>query len=53
MEDKLKVTVKASPNAMEYWAMQYLNSVEIISPIELRNRIKENLKSAIEKYNNN
>jgi len=51
LEGKLKVTVKASPNAMEYWAMQYLNSVEVVSPIELRKRIKENLRNAMEKYN--
>ena len=44
------VRVKASVNAMEYWAMQYLNAVEIISPIELRERIKKNVQSANEKY---
>ena len=49
--DKLKVFVKASPNAMEYWAMQYLNFVEILSPITLRNRIAANLDAAREKYN--
>jgi len=51
VDDKLKVTVKASPNAMEFWAMQYLNYVEIIAPNELRERIKENLTNAINKYN--
>lgn len=50
MENKLKVTVKASPMAMEYWAMQYLNFVEVISPLELRHKIKDNLKNAIGKY---
>ncbi len=50
-EQKLKVTVKASPNAMEYWAMQYLNYVEILQPVALRERIKENLKNGIKKYN--
>ena len=49
--DKLKVYVKASPNAMEYWAMQYLNFVEILSPVSLRERIAKNLESAREKYN--
>lgn len=51
LDDKLKVTVKASPNAMEFWAMQYLNCVEIVAPTELRNRIKENLQNGINKYN--
>ena len=50
--DKLKVSVKASPMAMEYWAMQYLNFVEILSPKTLRERIAENLKSAKKKYIN-
>lgn len=50
MEDKLKVTLQSSPMAMEYWAMQYLNYVEIVAPVELRDKIKENLKKAVEKY---
>ena len=50
-ENKLKVTVKASSMAMEYWAMQYLNYVEVVSPSELRDKIKENLENAIKKYN--
>ena len=49
--DKLKVYVKASPNAMEYWAMQYLNFVEILSPASLRSRIAANLETARGKYN--
>ena len=49
--DKLKVYVKASPNAMEYWAMQYLNFVEILSPASLRSRIAANLEAARGKYN--
>ena len=49
-DDKIIIEVKASPNAMEYWAMQYLNNVEILSPISLREQIKNNLHSAIAKY---
>lgn len=48
--DKLHVTVKASPLAMEYWAMQYLNHVEVLSPASLRARIREDLERGIEKY---
>ena len=47
---KYEVIVSSSPNAMEYWAMQYLNYVEIKTPIELREKIKNNLKNATEKY---
>ena len=48
--EKLKVYVKASPNAMEYWAMQYLNFVEVIYPVSLREQIRLNLERATEKY---
>lgn len=48
--EKCRISVKTSLRAMEYWAMQYLNSVEIISPQTLRDRIKENLRKGIEKY---
>ena len=47
---KIKVTVKASPMAMEHWAMQYINHVEITKPQELREKIKESLKTAVKKY---
>ncbi len=48
--DRITVTVTSSPKAMEYWAMQYLNYVEVLSPQALRDKIKENLKNATEKY---
>ncbi|MBQ7088481.1 MAG: WYL domain-containing transcriptional regulator [Clostridia bacterium] len=47
---RLKVTVKASPTAMEFWAMQYLNYVEVVTPAALRSSIQENLKNGWEKY---
>ena len=50
-ENKIKVSVKASPNAMEHWAMQYINHVEIIQPESLRDRIKEAIQSGMDKYN--
>lgn len=49
-DGKIIVTVNASPYAMEYWAMQYLNYVEIISPSSLREQIITNLKNASSKY---
>lgn len=48
--DYVKVSLKASPNAMEHWAMQYINYVEITKPAELRKRIKANLKNGTKKY---
>ena len=49
-DERFLVRVKASINAMEYWAMQYMNAVKILSPIELRERIKKNVQTANEKY---
>ena len=51
-DGRFLVSLRASVNAMEYWAMQYLNAVEILSPLELRERIKKNLQVANEKYIN-
>ena len=50
-DGKIKVTVRVSQNAMEYWAMQFLNYVEILSPQSLREKIKQNLSVAVERYN--
>lgn len=49
-EKKVKVELVASPNAMEHWALQYLNHVEVTKPEGLRNKIKEALNNAIIKY---
>ena len=49
-DGRFLVKVQASVNAMEYWAMQYLNAVEVLSPLELRERIRKNIQSANEKY---
>lgn len=48
---KLKVTVHVSQIAMEYWAMQFINYVEVLSPQSLREKIKDNINKAIQKYN--
>lgn len=50
-EKQVMISLKASPNAMEHWAMQYINYVEVTKPAKLRERIKDNLKAAEEKYN--
>ena len=43
---KVKVDLLASPNAMEHWALQYLNYVEVTKPESLRGRIKTALENA-------
>ena len=49
-EKKVKVELFASPNAIENWALQYLNYVEVTKPESLRERIKESLEKAIKRY---
>ena len=49
-DGRVRVSLKASLQAMEHWAMQYINHVEVIAPVELRERIRENLKRGKEKY---
>lgn len=49
-EGKVKVELFASPLAMEHWALQYLNHVEIKKPESLRKKIKESISMAIDKY---
>ena len=48
--DQMIVTVKASLYAMEYWAMQYLNHVEVLSPENLKRKIADNVRAANKKY---
>lgn len=49
-DKKVKVELVASPNAMEHWALQYLNYVEVTRPESLRTRITEAIKNATNKY---
>ena len=35
---------------MEHWAKQYMDHVEIIKPVSLRNRIRESLENSMNKY---
>lgn len=49
-DKEILVNLRSSLDAMEYWAMQYIKYVEIKSPNELRERIKENIKAASLKY---
>ena len=51
-DDKIKVKLRVSLDAMNHWATQYLRFVEIIKPAELRDRIKNYINLAQEKYNN-
>ena len=49
-DKKVKVELVASPNAMEHWALQYLNYVEVTKPESLRERIALDVYNSLEKY---
>lgn len=42
-DGRIKVRIKATLKGMKYWALQYLDNVEIVSPTELREQIIETL----------
>ena len=48
--DKVRVKVKASPNAMEFWALQYIKCIEVKEPLFLRERIKDTIKEGFLRY---
>ena len=50
-DGKYKVSVYTSPSAMKHWALQYIPSVEIISPAYLRQEVIEEIKKAVKMYN--
>lgn len=45
-----KVTLKSSTSAMLFWAMQYTAECEVIKPLSLREKIRETIHKAKEKY---
>jgi len=47
---KVKVFLKASPNAMVHWALQYLEYVEVVEPKGLRERVRATLVKGANKY---
>ena len=49
-ENIYKITLKSSPTAMLFWAMQYTDECEVLKPVALRERIKETINKAKEKY---
>jgi len=49
-EGKYKIKLSVSLLAMEFWALQFVHGVEVLTPTSLRDKIKEDLKNAMEKY---
>ena len=52
-ENGVLVTVRVSQKAMEYWALQYLNYIEVLSPASLREQLRKDIFCASEKYREN
>ena len=48
--EKIIISLWANPYSMSLWALQYVNYIEVISPAHLRNKIREYLKSGLDKY---
>ena len=48
--EKVIISLWANPYAMSLWALQYVNYIEVISPAHLRTKIREFLKSGLDKY---
>lgn len=44
-DGRIRVRMKASEKGMKYWALQYLQSVEIVAPAELREDILNTLQN--------
>ncbi len=49
-KNKVIVSLTVSPHAMEFWALQYLNFVEVTKPESLRESIAADLRNGAEKY---
>ena len=49
-EDSVEAYVTVNENAMLYWALQYGNSVEILTPKSLRDSVREAVKEMWKKY---
>ena len=49
--EKIIISLWANPYAMSLWALQYVNYIEVISPAHLRTKIRDFLKSGLDKYN--
>lgn len=48
--EKIIISLCANPYAMSLWALQYVNYIEVISPAHLRNKIRDFLKTGLDKY---
>ena len=50
-DNMIEVTVKSSPNAFVFWALQYGDICEVIGPNAVREKIMEKIKKVNKNYN--
>ena len=50
-ESRLVATLRSSPKAMLYWAVQFADCIEIIEPVYLREQVVEYLNKGLTNYN--
>lgn len=50
--EKIVATLKVNEDSLIFWALQYGRHVEVLKPVETRNKIKEIVKNMMEKYIN-
>ena len=50
-DGRLHVTLSVSPNAMHYWALQFAECVDILSPESLRDKVAATIAGAHKRYN--
>lgn len=52
-DDHYIISVDVNTNAMYYWALQYGQYAEIVSPVDLREKLKETISKMYDRYNSN
>lgn len=50
VEGQIEITVQCNEEAMLYWALQYGPYVEVLEPMELRERIRDSIEKMINTY---
>ena len=52
-EGQLYADIKCDDKAIFYWCLQYSPDIELISPVDLRDKLIRTLKDVLDTYNNN
>ena len=52
-DDNYIISVDVNTNAMYYWALQYGQYAEIVSPVDLREKLKDTISKMYDRYNSN